>query len=62
MEKNKYLALSTSLGLVFGAFVGMLINMMIDSDNFMFSLPIGAGFGMLIGIVIGSILDTQHKK
>ncbi len=62
MKKNKYLGIGMSLGLMIGACIGSLTDIIMSNSNFLLSLPIGAGFGMLIGIVVGSILDSQSKK
>jgi len=62
MDKNKYLGIGVALGLIFGAWAGLLISIIVNNVYFMLSLPMGAGFGMLVGTVVGTILDSQSKK
>ncbi|MBU5439743.1 hypothetical protein KQI42_17140 [Tissierella sp. MSJ-40] len=61
-DTNKYLAISISLGLCFGAGVGIIIGIIMNKSNFISGIPLGAGLGMIIGIIVGSILDSNNKK
>ena len=49
----------TALGLMFGAGIGIVLNIIVNKSSFGFGIPIGAGIGMLVGIVVGSILSNR---
>lgn len=55
-QKNHYLSLCLSLGLVAGTAAGVLVWIF---AGWSFSISIGAGLGMLAGIVLGALLDSR---
>ena len=60
MKRNtNKLAMYTALGLMFGAGIGIVLNIIVNKSSFGFGIPIGAGIGMLVGIVVGSILSNR---